>query len=90
VCVVQRLQDRPQVPAQTVVQTLPRHRQRVQQLLQAIVSGRERCHLSFKPHSWYFTFILLNLLENRNVVFILIYFEKPMQCVVGNVVPVAV
>ena len=42
VCVVQRLQDRPQVPAQTVVKTIPRHRQGVQQLLQAVVPGRER------------------------------------------------
>lgn len=50
VCVVQRLQDRPQVPAQTVVKTLPCHRQGVQQLLQAVVPGRER-EPSIKPDS---------------------------------------
>lgn len=36
--VVQRLQDAPQMPAQTVIQTLPGDRQGVQQLLQAVVS----------------------------------------------------
>ena len=40
VAVAQRLQDPPQVPAQAVVQTTPAHRQRVQQLLQAVVSIR--------------------------------------------------
>lgn len=39
VAVVQRLQDAPQVPAQTVVQTLPGDGQRLQQLLQAVVSA---------------------------------------------------
>lgn len=39
VAVMQRLQDPPQVPAQTVIQTLPGDGQRVQQLLQAVVSA---------------------------------------------------
>jgi len=38
VAILQRLQDAPQVPAQPVVQTLPGHRQGVQQLMQAVVS----------------------------------------------------
>ena len=38
VAVMQRLQDAPQVPAETVIQTLPGDRQRVQQLLQVVVS----------------------------------------------------
>lgn len=42
VTVVQRLQDAPQVPAQTVVQTLPGDGQRLQQLLQAVVSAGTR------------------------------------------------
>ena len=45
VSVVQRLKDAPQVPAESVVQTLPGDAQRVEQLLQAVVSvggGRER------------------------------------------------
>lgn len=37
--VVQRLQDAPQVPAQTVVQALPGDGQRLQQLLQVVVSA---------------------------------------------------
>lgn len=52
--VVQRLQDTPQVPAQTVIQTFPGDRQGVQQLLQAVVSaGRHRKAL--KEHSTIFT-----------------------------------
>lgn len=42
VAVVQRLQDPPQVPAQTVIQTLPGDSQGIQQLLQAVVSGGEK------------------------------------------------
>jgi len=39
VAVVQRLQDAPQVPAEAVIQTLPGDRERVQQLLQAVMSA---------------------------------------------------
>lgn len=40
--VVQRLQDAPKVPAQAVVQALPGDGERLQQLLQAVVSaGRQ-------------------------------------------------
>lgn len=41
VAVVQRLQDAPQVPAQTVVQALPGDGQGVQKLLQAVMSEEE-------------------------------------------------
>lgn len=41
VAVMQRLQDPPQVPAQTVVQALPGDGQWLQHLLQAVVSGKQ-------------------------------------------------
>lgn len=47
--VVQCLQDAPQVPAQTVVQTLPGDGQWLQQLLQAVVSVGP--HAAFNPVS---------------------------------------
>lgn len=43
--VVQRLKDTPQVPAQTVVQALPGEGQRLQQLLQAVVSTEKQAAL---------------------------------------------
>lgn len=39
VAVVQRLQDPPQVPAEAVIQAVPGDRERVEQLLQAVVSA---------------------------------------------------
>lgn len=49
--VVQRLQDAPQVPAQAVVQALPGDGERLQQLLQAVVSaGRQEKRSSSAPH----------------------------------------
>lgn len=39
VAIVQRLQDAPQVPAEAVVQAVPGDGERVQQLLQAVVSA---------------------------------------------------
>lgn len=54
--VVQGLQDAPQVPAQAVVQALPGDRQRVQQLLQAVVSaGRDGGREAEESHSVTFT-----------------------------------
>lgn len=48
VAVVQRLQDAPQVPAQTIIKTLPGDRQRVQQLLQAVVPAGGRTETQLK------------------------------------------
>lgn len=42
VAVVQRLQDAPQVPAEAVVQTLTGDAQRLQQLLEAVVSAGDK------------------------------------------------